>query len=261
MGLGPTLLDVGPLDVTWSGLLALAGVAVGALLAVRWLRGVGVSPGQAYGVILWVLIGGLAGARLLHVADYWSYYWALPWEALYIWAGGLALWGAILGAAAGGLLHARMRGMPVWRVADVGALAALLGQAVGRVGDIVGGEIMAKATAWPWGLEYTHPESLSYSPEALAVHPVAAYELLWDLAAFGLLWRLRRRPLPEGGVFLGYLALYAAGRLLIGFARLDRVWGLGLQEAQLVALVVLPAVGLTAWRLRSRRARSPKGTN
>ena len=216
------------------------------------------APGQAYGVILWALIGGLVGARLLHVVDYWSYYWALPWEALYVWTGGLALWGAILGGAAGGLLHARVQGMPVWRVADVGALAAFLGQAVGRVGDLLGGEILAKATTWPWGLIYAHPESVSYSPEALAVHPAAAYELLWDMAAFGLLWGLRRRLLSEGGVFLGYLALYAVGRLLIGFARLDKVWGLGLQEAQIVALVVLVGVGLTVWRLHLWPARSPK---
>ena len=241
------------LEVTWSGLFAVAGVALAVWLAARWLRREGMSAGQVYGTLLWAAIGGLAGAKLFHIVDFWSFYWALPWKALYLWTGGLALWGGILGGAAGALLHLRLHGMPVWRAADLGALAALAGQAVGRIGDLLGGALPAKVTTLPWSLTYSHTGSASYSPDGVAVHPVAFYELLWDMAVLGILVALRRKLRPDGALFVGYLALYAAGRLAIGFARLGNVWFWGLQEAQVVSVVVLLA-GVVFWL---RFAKSP----
>ena len=247
IGLDPDMFDLGPVPVTWVGFFTMAGVAVGVLLVLVWGRKRGLAVGQLYGAALWAVLGGFVGARALHALDFWGFYQALPLRVFYIWSCGLALWGAILGGALGGLLYAWRHGMPVRRVADLAALAALVGQAVGRFGDVLVGERLARGTSWPWGIVYTHRDSVSYASPEVARHPVAAYELLWDVAVFALLWRLRPRLRPEGSVFVSYLGLYAVGRLLVGFVLLDKVWWLGLGEAQVVGLGVLALAAVAFW--------------
>jgi prolipoprotein diacylglyceryltransferase len=185
------------------------------------------------------------------VADYWGFYSGVPLEALYVWNGGLALWGGVLGATAGGLWHARRRGMPLGRLADVSAAAGLWGMALGRLGDLLAGERPATPTSLPWGVEYAHPDSAAYI-DGVAVHPAALYEMLLDVAVVGVLWRLgaRRRagrPVSEGASFVLAIALYAVGRFFIGFVRVDPSL-LGLQQAQWVALAVLAGAAAYAWR-------------
>lgn len=256
IGVDPDMLDLGVVTLTWVGFFTLAGIAVGVFLVVLWGRRSGLSPGQIYRAAIWTVLCGFVGARLLHVIDFWSFYRALPGQAFYIWSGGLALWGGVLGGALGGLLYAGWRRMPVRRVADVGALAALVGQAVGRVGDLISGERLAEGTSWPWSFAYTNPESASYASPAVEMHPAALYELLWDLAVFGLLWRLRKRLRPEGALFLSYLVLYAVGRLLISLVRVERVWWGGLQQDQVVALAVLVSGATVLWLLGPRLVRA-----
>ena len=89
---------------------------------------------------LWTVPGGLVGARLVHVIDYWSYYSANPGTILAFWEGGLALWGGILGGTLVAVIFARIRGFPLARYADLAALGLLLAQAIGRIGDVINGE-------------------------------------------------------------------------------------------------------------------------
>ena len=253
IGLDPVVVAIGPLPVGWVTLFILAGLAVGGWLALRWAAQLGIGAGAAYGVVLQAVVWGLVGARLLHVLDYWSFYSEVPFQAVYVWTGGLSLWGGILGGALSAGLYARRAGMPVWRLGDVAALAALAGQAVARVGDVLTGERLAKATSLPWGITYTHPDSVSYTGELMRLHPVGLYELLWDAALLVVLWRFRTRIRPDGALFVAYLAGYAAGRTIISFARLDPVLVLGLQQAQVVGIAVLVACGVLLWRWRAVR--------
>jgi phosphatidylglycerol:prolipoprotein diacylglycerol transferase len=191
-----------------------------------------------YTIALWAVPGGFIGARLVHVIDYWDFYSANPLAIFNFWAGGSAIWGAILGGVLTAMIYARVRRFPIAPYADVAALGLILAQAVGRIGDVINGEHISKVTGLPWGVLYTHPGSPSYGLPP--THPAVAYELLMDLVIFGMLWKLRGRIRPSSALFLLYLTLYSTGRFFLSFLRLDsNTVLLGLNQAQWISLLVL----------------------
>ncbi len=235
----------------WATLFTLAGVAAGVALFVRKGPLLGVSRRAAYALALWVVWWGLVGARVGHVVDHAGFFADAPFEALYVWNGGLSLWGAIIGGVAGLAWRARRWPAPLGRVLDQAMAPALVGMALGRVGDLLGGERPATPTALPWGVEYAHVGAEAHVADGVAVHPVAAYELLVDAAVLGLLLRLGRPSLPDGVRFALAISAYAAFRFVIAFARTDPVWG-GLQQAQWLGLVIVVAA---VWWFRGKGVR------
>ncbi len=238
IGMDPILVTLGPFSVSWHGLFMVIAIVVGVWLPARLVAKAGLSVDTLYYMALWGVPGGLIGARLVHVIDYWSFYSANPGAILAIWAGGLALWGGILGGTLTVVIFARITGFPIAGYADRAALGLILAQAIGRIGDIINGEHISKATSLPWGVVYTHPNSPAYGlpPTHLAV----GYELLMDLFIFGILWKLRGRIRPDGSLFLLYLTLYSTGRLFLSFLRLDsNTVFLSLNQPQWISLLVL----------------------
>jgi prolipoprotein diacylglyceryltransferase len=144
----------------------------------------------------------------------------------------------------------RVPSFTVGALADVSAPAVILAMAVGRIGDIINGEHVSKSTTMPWGFVYTNPASPTNQQWGVTpTHPTMVYEMLWDLAVFGVLWLLRGRIRPPGILFAIMLAGYSIGRFFISFLRIDKVWLSGLNEAQLISLVVLAImVPLLAYR-------------
>ena len=224
----------------WTTLTALVGVGAGLWL---FVRSAPVEQQAAYGLALGAIFWGIVGARVLHVIDYADFYADAPFRAAYLWSGGMALWGGILGGAAYAVWRLRC-GVPLLaRTADAAALPLFIGMAFGRVGDLVAGERAGRLTSLPWGVTYAHEDAAAFADGA-AAHPVAAYELLLNLALAAALWRLNVR-LREGSRFALAMVGYAAGRFIITFARVDYSWG-GLQQAQWIALA---AVLAGAWWL------------
>ena len=260
IGMDPDF-DFGPFTLSWHGLLTFIAVAISVFLVVRWGTREGLVADSIYSVAVWAIVGGVVGARLLHIADQWNeVYGPDPIKILYVWQGGVTIYGAILGGFVGGALYIITRnsawylglwtryfkflGEPkkaplpgVGRLADIAAPAMLISQAIGRVGDIINGEHFADPSSLPWAVVYTHPESpgLGRPPS----HPAVAYELLMDLAILGLLWGLRKRLRPDGMFFALYLASYSVGRFFLSFLRAEFNEYGGLNEAQIIALVVI----------------------
>src|SRR5262245_35536554 len=215
-----------------------AGIALGVLVALREARRVGVAEDAVYSCALWGTIGGLVGARLFHVVDRIDFYIQNPLAALAIQEGGLAVWGAVVGGVAAGALYGRLAGLPFGRLADLAAPSLLLGQTVGRLGNLINGDAYGGSFDAPWSLIYVHQDALI--PDLGApTHPYPLYEMLWNALVLGVLWRLRRQPHRDGGVFLAYLLLYGLGRFWLGFVRQETILLFGLQQAQLVALVMI----------------------
>ena len=250
IGMDPNIFQIGNFILTWHGFLSFVAVVIAVILAARWGRSEGVDPDIVYATAIWAIIGGILGARLFHVIDRWDIYSNNPAEILAIWSGGIALFGAILIGLLAGALYAKIQGYPVGKLADIAAPAILVGQTVGRIGDIINGEHVAKATELPWGFVYSHPDSLSYQVHReFASHPVIAYEMMWNMVVFGVIWAMRGRIKPDGMLFALYLLLYSFGRFFISFLREDKIWVAGLQEAHLIAIgVVVITLPLLAFR-------------
>ena len=237
INIDPIMFETGSLTLSWHGLFSFVAVAMAVFLAARWGRRLGLIPDVVYSTAIWAIIGGIVGARIVHVVDEWSFYSDNPGQIFAIWQGGIGLWGALLGGFFGGAIYARISKFPIGKLADATAPALLIVQTIGRIGDIINGEHISKLTSLPWGFEYGHPGSPSFV--LAAQHPAIVYEMIWNMIALGILWQFRGRLRPDGMVFALYLALYAVGRFAIQFARQDGVWVAGLQEAHFIALIVL----------------------
>jgi phosphatidylglycerol:prolipoprotein diacylglycerol transferase len=223
---------------------------------VRLLRG-RVSEDAAYSVATWGVVGGIIGARLFHVADRWDFYSRHLEQIPMIWTGGIAVWGAAIGGAIGGLIAAlRRRDVPIGGAADAAAPGIGLGFAIGRIGDIINGEHHATpCDGLGICVGYTHPATLGQGPGRPGwegpVHLVVAYEMAWNLLGVALAVLLRR-PLsgqPEGRIFWLWMIWYAVARLWFGSMRIgDPIAQAGLRQDQVVGvltlLVAIPALAL-----------------
>ncbi|MFC1991763.1 prolipoprotein diacylglyceryl transferase [Chloroflexota bacterium] len=264
IGIDPILINLGPFSLAWHSLFATIGLGVGVWLPAYLTARAGLSVDRLLNIALWGIPGGIIGARLVHVIDYWDLYMANPGTILAIHKGGLALWGGILGGILAVLIYARVRKISIAAYADQLAPGMILAQAIGRIGDIINGEHISKSIGLPWGVIYTHPNSPSYGlpPSHLAV----GYELLMDLVIFGVLWKLRGRVKPDSAIFLLYLVTYSTGRFLLSFLRLDsNTVLLGINQAQWLSLIVLVvALPMLLFRLASQRKQtqgnSPAGS-
>ena len=284
IGINPNLIDFWGLTLSWHGVMTFVGVAVAVWLVARWGGREGMTVDSIYSVAVWAIIGGVIGARILHVIDFWDEVYKDNLISVFsVWSGGIAIYGAIIGGFIGGALYIMIRNsswfLGIWRtvfpfmgeahkanlpgigrLADVTAPALLIGQAIGRVGDVINGEHFAKVTELPWGVIYTHPNSPGiFRPPT---HPAVGYELLFDLALFVAIWPLRNRLRPNGMFFALYLASYSIGRFFISFLReeFNEYFG-ALNEAQVVAIiVVLVTVPLLVWKAQLVRPTSNQQT-
>ena len=260
--LDPNILRIGPLLITWHGVFSVLGIIAAARIGFWLLErdGVELKGGGGDG-LAWMVIVGLVGARLLYV-----------WENFRLFAGGQVLrvfslteggisqWGGLFGAMVGAFIWARRSKFSFWKIIDAGGPAAMLGLAVGRIGDVINGEHHGTLTNLPWGVEYVNPSTLGEPGKV--VHPEVAYEMVLCLAILAVILpfheRLRKR-LPDGVLGLLYLAIYAAGRFLLRFLRTDPSVFIGLRQAQLAsALMVVAAIIFVPvlWR-RAARAAAP----
>ena len=262
IGINPNIFRFGPFLLSWHGFLTFVSVAVAVYLTYRWGTREGMNPDAILSVAVWGIIGGIIGARVLHIIDFWGViYRHNPLSLLYVWQGGIAIYGAIMGGFVGASLYIIIRNsdwfLKVWQryfrfmgepgkaplpgighLADITAPALLIAMAIGRVGDVINGEHFASFTRLPWGVVYTHPASPALGHAAS--HPAVAYELLFDLALLLIIWPMRHRLRPRGMTFVLYGALYSIGRFFLSFIREEfNSYFLGLNEAQIVALLVI----------------------
>ena len=251
----PVILRLGDLAISWYGLAVVSALGVALLVAQHEVRRRDLPLDALWGIGPWAIAGGLVGARGLHVIDNWSMYASDPQRIFAFHQGGLAIGGALLGGIVATIAVAPRHGVPLLSLADAAAPGIILGQAIGRLGCLVTGDALGRETGLPWGISYLNPGSMA-PDRATSYQPVFAYEALWDLAVFGVVWALRKRIDRPGSLFATYLALYAAGKFAITFFREERRWLWSLQEAHFVALLLaIISAGLLMWAYAQRPAR------
>ena len=236
ISINPVAFIIGSTEVRWYGIL----VALAVLTVVLWVlreakKGANLSYDTVFTAALVGIPSGIIISKLLHVVDLWGYYIQNPGQI--IGGAGLTAWGAVLGAALGIWIYSRFSKFQFGYFADVTAPGIILAQAVGRVGCTINGCCYGLPTSLPWGVVYTHPDSLA--PLGIAIHPTQPYELIYNLIVFGILLTLRGRLKPDGSLFLIYLSLYSLWRLGIDFLREGTPFLFGLHQAQVIAIIVL----------------------
>jgi phosphatidylglycerol:prolipoprotein diacylglycerol transferase len=190
-------------------------------------------------IAIWAIIGGVVGARFFHVISEWHFYSHNLGNIFHIWSGGLAMWGAIVGATVAGIISAKAGRLPLGKVLNFGAPGAALAQAVGRVGCFINGDAYGTPTSLPWGVAYTHPNHAESTQTYPYVgHPFPIYEIIWDLLIFVTLLKFRKKFQGNYQLFLLYISMYAGGRFFLSFLRGgEEVFALGLHFSQIICVV------------------------
>ncbi|MDE3720317.1 prolipoprotein diacylglyceryl transferase [Nocardiopsis sp. N85] len=224
-------IPIGPLEIHFYALCILAGVIVAVLWSERRWKAMGGEAGTILDMAVWAVILGLIGGRLYHVISDAQLYFAEgrePIRALYVWEGGLGIWGAIPMGALGVWLVARKRGLSMSKLSFAIAPTLPLAQAIGRWGNYFNQELFGRPTDVPWAVEiHPYPEGHLRPGMEFGVttyHPTFLYESLWCLGLAVLLaWAGRRyeSSLQGGRLFALYVMGYCAGRFWIEYLRVD----------------------------------------
>ncbi len=246
----PIALQFGFITIRWYGVGYAVAFLVGLWLVGRYMRWRGIGEGAWGTLAFWCIVLGLVGARLYYdVQNGFHYYLTHPQDILAVWQGGMAYFGAIFTVPFLVFIWTRVQRLSFWIFADAAALFAAIGQPIGRLGNIVNGDIVGYPSNLPWAIQYSNPQSLA--PElGVAYQPAAAYELLIGLvmlAVLLLVWHYRH-PRP-GALFVLYLPMYAVSQFIVFFWRANSITAFGLKQAQLSAVVLfaLSLVVLALW--------------
>lgn len=219
-------------DVYWYGLIVMLGVLVGSMIVERSLKRLGEDSEKLWDALIWVVLIGIAGARLWYVVNATlggnRVFVENPAQILNIGGGGLHIFGGFLFGAIVLLWFIRRNNLDPWLYLDMAGPGLLIGQAIGRLGNFINQELYGPPTTLPWGIPISAENRLlefRNLPESARFHPTFAYEMLWNFAAAGLLFWLSRRyekQLKPGTLFAGWLILAGVGRTWIEFFRPDQ---------------------------------------
>lgn len=259
----PFVIDVDPvaftllgIPVRWYGLILVLAAGVAIWLAQREGRRQGVQPAVISDAVIWVGVAALVGGRLLWVVQNDLGSLAIhPADVLMVWMGGLSFYGGLVAALLALVVFARRRGLPLLVVLDVAAPSAAIGQAIGHLGCLVGGDSYGIPTDLPWAVIYRNPAAMA--PLNVPLQPTQAYEAIALAILFAGLWLGRRRLLRHGAgtVAATYLLGLAAIRFGLFFLRDEPTVLLGLKTAQLIGLgIAALAVALFFAARRMRRS-------
>jgi len=225
----PNIAEVGRFLLTWHGLFTAVGIATAVFVTAMFAKRRGILEDDIYSIALWAIPGGIIGARLLFVGEHLGDFRGNWLDIFSVNEGGISIYGGLIGGALVGWAYAWRRHLPMRVISDAAAFGLIAGQAIGRMGDFINGEHLAKATSLPWGFCYTHPNTLQTpicGPGAAGgapVHPVAgAYEPLALLVLFwGLLYLWHNVVQRDGVIFWLYVIGYSVIRFGLSYLRLN----------------------------------------
>jgi prolipoprotein diacylglyceryl transferase len=243
--------ELGPVPIRGYALCIIAGIVVAIWMGERRWVARGGRSGEISDLAVWAVPFGVIGGRLYHVLTDYDLYFGegrSAWEALYIWQGGLGVWGAIAMGALGVVIGAKVKGIRILPVMDAMAPGVLVAQALGRWGNWFNQELFGGPTDLPWGLEIDAAHRPTGYLDNATFHPTFLYESLWALAgAAVLIWADRRFRLGHGRVVALYVMIYTLGRGWIEMLRIDDVQlndVLGLRLNVWTSIVLFVAAGV-----------------
>jgi len=257
-------------DIYWYGVLMALGILIAIGFTLLEGRRKKLTEDEILDMCLVIIPSGVVGARLYYVIFEWASYAADPIRILYLWEGGLAIYGAVIGGLTGMFVYSRVKKIRFLKLADCIAPGLVLAQAIGRWGNYFNQEafglpINNGGLMWfPFAVYiegyHTFNGQICYNPYHMATF---FYESMWCLMVFIILWSVRKRFKHDGDAFLTYALLYGMERMVVEAFRGDSLYLIrpgvlmpgGIRVSQLISFVVVAAV-LTFFIIR--RAREKK---
>ena len=226
-------ISVGPLSIHLYGLIIGIGMILAVSYGMRRAKEFGLTEDHILDGFLWVMPFAVLCARLYYCLFSWEMYRDNPISVFYIWEGGLAIYGGVLGAAVGVIVLCKIRKIEVRALLDLVTIGFLIGQSLGRWGNFFNREAFGAETESFLRMGLYN----AYTGETTYHHPTFLYESLWNAVGFVLLHFLSKRRKYDGQVALGYVAWYGLGRALIEGLRTDSLYipGTGIRVSQLLA--------------------------
>ena len=240
----PRSFEIFGLSIHFYGLIIACGLLLAVWYGCKRCNQFGFSVDDLTDGVLCIVPFAILCARLYYCIFDWDSYKNDPISILYIWNGGLAIYGGVIGAAIGVIVFSKVKKIKIGAVLDIVALGFLIGQAIGRWGNFFNREAFGAATDsfMKMGLFNRFTQSWEY------YHPTFLYESLWNAAGFVLLHFLSKRRKYDGQIALGYAAWYGLGRTFIEGLRTDSLyWGPFRVSQMLAAISCLIATSILIW--------------
>ncbi|MGD0448701.1 MAG: prolipoprotein diacylglyceryl transferase [Candidatus Dormibacteria bacterium] len=245
IGIDPVAFQIGSLAVHWYGIMYVVAFVAAYYLGARpYAISRGISEDHLERLTGWGILFGLIGARLYYDVQNLDLMHSVV-DVFAVWNGGMAFYGAVIASLATLVVLGWRWKLPIWVLMDAGAFFAVVGQPIGRIGNIINGDILGGQSNLPWATAYTNPDAILQAGYRLGVgyQPAAAYEALGTLVILLILLGVRRRGARPGVVILTYVGLYSVSQLLLDFLRqTEPVIAFGLKELQLTAIATLIVV-------------------
>jgi phosphatidylglycerol---prolipoprotein diacylglyceryl transferase len=276
----PSGFQLGPLYIHFYGIIIMLGVIAAAFLAQHEAKRKGLNGDIVWDVLIWVIIGGIIGARIWHIftpppsmlvinpatgqlvnpyfLNFSTQFLNRIWEMLSIWRGGLGIPGAVIGGGIALFLYCRHRKLNFLEWVDIAAPSLALAQGIGRWGNFFNQELYGKPSSLPWAIYIAPANRVEAYKDYSTFQPLFLYESIFNLLNMGfLLWISRKfeGKLKDGDLFLTYLIIYPLGRFLLEFIRLDapRLGTIDINQAFMLIVAVVSAF-LLFWRHRKQES-------
>lgn len=242
-------------DIYWYGIIIAVGFMLAVLYMMRRAKRFGITDDDVLDMVLWAVPIGVICARAYYCIFYWEQYAANPISVLYIWEGGLAIYGGIIGGGLTLLIVAKCKKLPAATLLDIASMAVIIGQFCGRWGNFMNREAHGAVT------DCFFKMGLVENGEVIYYHPTFLYESVWNLLGFiGLHFYVKKRKF-DGEIFLLYMGWYGLGRAWIEGLRTDSLYlfSTGIRVSQLLAVIFFAAsVGTIVW-VRLKRKPTAEG--
>jgi len=230
----PEIFRIGPIAVRSYGAMLALGFLTSAFVLRSEMKRRSLKPELVDPIVTAAVLGGILGAKVYYLLQYWKNFLGDPLGMAFSGAG-LVWYGGLLGGTSAVLWLLVRRKEKLAPIADSVGLVLPLGYAFGRLGCLLNGDDYGVPTELPWGMVFPKGSP----PSSERVHPTQIYEMTASLAIFAVLWKLRRKPLPDGVLFWMYLILAGAERFAVEFLRTNRRVILDLTVAQMISAVLV----------------------
>ena len=227
----PRVLELGPLVIHYYGAIIALGLVLAVVYSCKRSSQFGLTEDDVLDGVLWITPFAIVCARIYYCAFSWDEYAADPISVLYIWNGGIAIYGSVIGAIIGMAVFAKIKKVKFTAVLDLILIAFLVGQFIGRWGNFMNREAFGAATDsfFRMGLFNTKTNAWEY------YHPTFLYESVWNMVGFVILHFLSKKRQYDGQMALGYALWYGLGRCMIEGLRVDSLWWGPFRVSQLLA--------------------------